>query len=148
MIRAAGPADADAIETLLRAADLPVSGVASGIDGFVVCEQGGVIVGAAGLERYDGDVLLRSLVVDERVRGLGIGGRLVDDRLAAAAAEGARDVYLLTETAEAFFARLGFERIGRDEAAVGVQQSEEFVSLCPVSAAVMRRSGRRPRRVS
>jgi amino-acid N-acetyltransferase len=142
MIRAARSTDTEAIEVLLRAADLPVSGVAGGIDGFVVYERAGRVLGAAGLERYGAHVLLRSLVVAGDTRSQGVGGRLVRERCAAAAALGADDVYLLTETAEGFFARLGFARIPRDDVAAGIRQSEEFVSLCPATAAVMRRPAR------
>jgi len=52
----------------------------------------------------------------------------------------AQDVYLLTETAESFFVRLGFEPISREEAPADIRASEEFRCLCPESAAFMRRS--------
>ncbi len=44
---------------------------------------------------------------------------------------------LLTQTAAAFFARYGYQVIGRSEAPADVQGTEEFRSLCPSSAACM-----------
>jgi len=41
---------------------------------------------------------------------------------------------------EAFFARLGFVAIRRDDVPGGVRASEEFASLCPASATVMHRA--------
>ncbi len=52
----------------------------------------------------------------------------------------ANDVFLLTETAEPFFVRFGFERVSREEAPPQLRASEEFRCLCPESAAFMRRS--------
>jgi amino-acid N-acetyltransferase len=48
-------------------------------------------------------------------------------------------VYLLTTTAQAFFARLGFEIIERSSVPETVQQSVEFKGACPASAIAMRR---------
>lgn len=41
---------------------------------------------------------------------------------------------------EPFFVRFGFARVSREEAPPELQASEEFRSLCPESAAFMRRS--------
>ena len=68
------------------------------------------------------------------------GGRLVAERLSSAARGGAADAYLLTTTAEAFFARLAFTTIARDAVPAGVRGSAEFTSLCPASATAMHRT--------
>jgi amino-acid N-acetyltransferase len=137
--RVAQPDDLGAIETLLVAADLPVDGVAAGIGDFFVSEDGGAVVAAVGLEWYGPDALLRSLVVADEFRGRGLGRRLVAECLARAAVEKAEGVYLLTTTAEEFFARLGFCAVAREGVAVAIQSSAEFTSLCPASATVMYR---------
>lgn len=51
-----------------------------------------------------------------------------------------RAVYLLTETAAEFFARLGFRPIRRAEAEPAVGASVEFTTACPASATCMRLS--------
>jgi N-acetylglutamate synthase-like GNAT family acetyltransferase len=54
---------------------------------------------------------------------------------------GARDVHAVTETAEAFFRRLGFERIGaRDDLPGPIRQTPMVRHACDVSAAALRRS--------
>ena len=46
-------------------------------------------------------------------------------------------VYLLTQTAENFFPRHGFDRIERDAASDAVKQSSEFREMCPSSSVAM-----------
>jgi N-acetylglutamate synthase-like GNAT family acetyltransferase len=50
-------------------------------------------------------------------------------------------VFLLTTTAVPLIARLGFRRIERSEAPATIASTTEFSSLCPASAAIMRRDG-------
>ena len=59
MIRRARPHDRATVEVLLRLADLPLDGVAENFEDFVVAETKGAIVGAAGLEVYGYNGLLR-----------------------------------------------------------------------------------------
>ena len=46
-------------------------------------------------------------------------------------------LYLLTTTAEAFFTRRGYDRIGREAAPPMLRQTAEFAALCPASAACL-----------
>ena len=69
-----------------------------------------------------------------------MGVRLSDAALALAQELGARDAYLLTETAEAFFRRRGFVAVDRGSVPSGVRDSVEFVAACPASAIVMHRA--------
>ncbi|WXB00238.1 arsenic resistance N-acetyltransferase ArsN2 [Pendulispora brunnea] len=126
------------MEALLVAADLPTAGVAEHFETFFVAEEGARIVGAAGLEMHGGYALLRSVVVAPDAKRAGIGGTLTLHALAAARAVGAKAVYLLTTTAEAFFPRFGFEVIARTDVPPDVQASKEFQGACPASATVMR----------
>ena len=90
------------------------------------------------LELYGGAALLRSLAVAPERRGEGLGLRLARSAVALARARGAREVFLLTETAAGFFPRLGFEPVDRAAAPPAVRESVEFRSACPAGAALMR----------
>jgi len=61
------------------------------------------------------------------------------DGLAACVAAGACEAWLLTETAEPFFARDGWARADRGDAPPAVAASVEFTSACPATAVAMRR---------
>lgn len=139
VLRAATAPDRAAIEALLTDLKLPVAGVQEWIDRFWVAETGGRVVGVAGIELYGDGALLRSVAVSPDWRGTGIGETLVNTALAAARKAGAREVFLLTTTAERYFPRLGFEDTSRDRVPPGVQASIEFREACPASAVVMRK---------
>jgi amino-acid N-acetyltransferase len=133
--------DEAAIKLLLGEAALPVDGLDLAFPkGYVVARVAGHIVGCAGLEVYGSDGLLRSLAVQVNERKTGLGARLVADRLEAARAKGLGSVFAITTTAADFFEHLGFERIDRDVVPAGVRGSVEFASICPSSAAVLRKA--------
>jgi len=54
-----------------------------------------------------------------------------------AQSQGAREIYLLTTTAERFFERLGYGRVPREAAPVAIQRTQEFSTLCHSSSAFM-----------
>lgn len=138
VLRPARPGDRAALEALLRAAELPGEGLDEQFPaGYAVAEDAGALMGAAGIERYQGNGLLRSVVVAPRWRGRGLGERLVRDRLAWARAQGLGTVYLLTTTAAGYFPRLGFVPVERAEVPAALRASREFASVCPASAAVL-----------
>lgn len=139
MIRNAEAFDRSEVEALLVAQGLPIDGVADHFASFFVVEDGGQIVGVAGVELYGKHALLRSVAVSAHAKGSGIGTLLTRRVLDEAAARGAEAIYLLTTTAERFFPRFGFERITREEVPGGVQASREFQGACPASATAMRR---------
>jgi amino-acid N-acetyltransferase len=130
--------DAD-IRALLDASDLPVQDLdEAGID-FIVAVHRDRVVGVVGVEAFESSGLLRSLAVEVAHRNTGVAGRLAD-----AAELHARDgvlceLVLLTQTAESFFARRGYEVIERNRAPDAVQSSAEFRSICPASAICMRK---------
>ena len=139
-ITPAAPADGPAIASLLRAADLPHEDIAPHLGHFFVARKGGVVVGAIGLEVYAPDGLLRSLVVAPALRSRGLGEQLVR-RLERAAAEwGVARLWLLTTTAEAFFARRRFRVTPRTAVPTEIAATHEFKSLCPSTAICMTRA--------
>jgi len=93
--------------------------------------------GVAGLELAGRYGLLRSLAVDDAVRGRGCGRALVAGVERHAAALGVEALYLLTETAERFFRRLGYDVVARGDVPDDIRRTREFSSLCPDSAVVM-----------
>lgn len=139
-ISAAATQDVPAITALLREASLPHEDFADHLAHFLVANQEGKVVGAIGFELHGADALLRSLVVSLVRRGGGLGGRLVEQLTAAARAQGVKRFYLLTTTAEAFFAKRGFRPSARLTVPAGIAATKEFNSLCPVSAVCMTRS--------
>jgi amino-acid N-acetyltransferase len=138
-IRSATTGDWPGVVSLLHAGGLPEAGLSPKLDGFVVAEADGRLVGAVGLETYGPDALLRSAVVEPGCRGTGVGAALVEWLLRQADERGLQAVYLLTTTAEGWFPRFGFERITREDVPEAVRGSVEFSEACPASAAVMRR---------
>ncbi|MDE2996784.1 MAG: GNAT family N-acetyltransferase [Bacteroidota bacterium] len=128
--------DLPRIESMLKEARLPINGVAPLIESFSVVREEGQIVAAGVIEPLQGVGLLRSVVVDPEWQGKGLGRVLVESLSLGAS----QDLYLLTESAPEFFARLGFEHVERSHAPETVRQSEEYCSICAESAALMRRS--------
>jgi amino-acid N-acetyltransferase len=123
---------------LLQAQGLPVSDITGEhLEHFFFVGFDGSPTGLIGLELYGTDALLRSLVVVEDVRRKGLGSTLIDHAERYAASKGVRSIYLLTTTAEAFFKRLGYERIERSTAPSSIERTSEFAGLCPASSAFM-----------
>jgi N-acetylglutamate synthase-like GNAT family acetyltransferase len=54
-----------------------------------------------------------------------------------ARARGARAVYLLTTTAEAFFRRNGYAAADRATAPAAIRATREFADICPASSAFL-----------
>ncbi|HSJ05907.1 MAG TPA: arsenic resistance N-acetyltransferase ArsN2 [Longimicrobiales bacterium] len=140
-IRRAGASELVEVATLLEAAELPVEGVEACLRaGLVwVAEADGRVMGSAALEIHGEDGLIRSVAVDPGMQGRGTGRALVQRALGGAADAGVRRVYLLTTSASAWFAGLGFEEVQRNEVPAGIAGSAEFSALCPSTATVMAR---------
>jgi len=138
-LREAAPGDVEAILGLLRAAELPLDGVPGDTDLLLVADQDGHVVGVAGIELHAGDALLRSVAVTPEARGRRIASRLCAELERRAAELGAARAFLLTETAETFFAQRGYARLARGSAPAGIAASREFAAVCPASAILMSR---------
>jgi len=140
-IRTGGLPDLSALVRLLQSAGLPTEDLAdvTALD-LVVIENDGAIVGAIGLERFEKSALLRSLVVAPEHQRHGLGRRLVERLERDAHNSGIDRLVLLTETAERFFASLGYSVSDRQSVPDAVRRSAEFRTLCPVSAVCMTKS--------
>jgi len=95
--------------------------------------------GLVGLELLGDVALLRSLVVADGLRGAGAGARLLAHAESQARARGVKTLYLLTTTAESFFARHGYASTDRDGAPPVIRATREFSGICPASSAFMRK---------
>jgi amino-acid N-acetyltransferase len=126
------------VAAFLQSQGLPDSDITDEhLEHFFFAGSDGSPSGLVGLELYGTDALLRSLVVGENASGKGLGSTLVEHAERYAATNGVDSVYLLTTTAEAFFKRLGYERIARSQAPPSIKKTREFASLCPASSALM-----------
>jgi N-acetylglutamate synthase and related acetyltransferases len=140
-IRNANEADLATIQNLLNANDLPVEDVSTTlIEGFLVVEDAsGRVVGSGGLEQIGSSVLLRSLTLTPEWRGTGVARKLVELLEDNACSLGQQEVWLLTTTAECFFARAGYERVSRNDVPGDVRLCRQFAVLCPSTAMCMRK---------
>ena len=131
---------ASAVKQLLAEAQLPTSDLTEAhLENFLSCGDNGTLDGVVGLELYQPVALLRSLAVASRSRRRGVGSTLLAEAERYARLREVKEIYLLTTTAERFFARSGYERILRDAAPQAIRETQEFSSLCPASSAVMRK---------
>jgi len=134
----ADPEDLGAITTLLTRAELPTEDLpARRAADFLVVRRDRQLGGVIGLEAYGASGLLRSLAVAPEDRGSGLGKELVAALETRARVLGIKELWLLTTTAAAFFAKLGYRVTDRAGAPEAVRRSAEFTSLCPSSAVCM-----------
>jgi amino-acid N-acetyltransferase len=141
LLRTATAQDAPTIRVLLEADGLPTSDLKTAAPHFVVaCDEKGRILAAGALQPFAETALMRSVVVAHEARGAGLGRRIVQELERLARTADVKELILLTQTAERFFAHQGFRAIHREAAPQDVQQSEEFRSLCPSSAVCMVKS--------
>ena len=140
-IEPAHPADFADVVRLLEDAKLPHEDLTpEHLEHFLVLRDGGAIVGVVGMEVRGDAGLLRSLAVAKERRGGGLAAALVDALEARARDAGIRALYLLTTTAEGFFARRGYAPADRAAVPDAIQATAEFRGICPASAACMSRS--------
>lgn len=122
-IRSARISDMAAVEALIRPFAamnlmLPKSSdqLARNFREFVVATDGnGRIVGCGALRVYNEELAeVASLAVDDRVQKLGVGRKIVDQLVVNSQELGLRTVFALTLN-PAFFGRLGFSVVPRDD---------------------------------
>ena len=131
----AKPKDLEAVAALLNTCKLPANDLEA--HEFIVAVDENMIVGCIGME-LEGP-LLRSLAVDPANRKQGIAGELCARLLRHAGDQDVKNLYLLTDSADKFFERIGFQRINREDAPESVRTHKQFTELCPSSAIVMRK---------
>jgi amino-acid N-acetyltransferase len=136
----ARPQDLAAVQRLLSANDLPHEDIGSHLERCLLAWSGDRLVGSVGLEICGEPALLRSLCVDSRFRSQGVARELCRRIESFARLAGCTRLYLLTTTAERFFARRGYQVVGRASAPAPIQATLEFGSACPATARCMTRA--------
>jgi amino-acid N-acetyltransferase len=136
--RKAIDSDNEILRSILLSQHLPVESIGTGVTDFYIGSENGAIVGIGGFEYYGDDVLLRSVAVPTNLQSRCIGSQIVDWMLDVATQKGFKRVFLLTETASAFFAKKGFTIINRSLITNNaLKKSTQFSGGCCNSATCM-----------
>jgi len=126
------------IQALLRDCELPYEDLSpEHLTHFFVIKDPYQLVGSVGLEMCGKFGLLRSLALAKAIRGQGLGLQLVEQIEAYARSQKITALYLLTTTADRFFAHLGYQETSRESAPAPLQETAEFQNICPASAVCM-----------
>ena len=132
------PGDLARLEKLLHDNHLPQQDCGDQLQHFYGLYEEKRLIAAGGLEPAGANALLRSIVVDQSHRSLGLGADIVEFLLRKAQAQDVEAVYLLTETAKSYFEKFGFTLIARDQVPGTIRKTRQFDSLCPQSACCMK----------
>jgi amino-acid N-acetyltransferase len=129
--------DLPAVLKLLEANKLPTTGVQDHLEHFQLEFVAGDLIGCAGLEVHGEAGLLRSVAIASSHRSQGLGSKLVQTILEHAKANHLSSLGLLTETAQEYFPRFGFQITPRASLHASLHASAEFRGACPDSATAM-----------
>ncbi|SPE36925.1 GCN5-related N-acetyltransferase [Burkholderiales bacterium] len=136
-LRSATQDDWRAIASLLEDGQLPRDGAREHLGAFLLAVADGVVVGCACTEAHAEVALLRSIAVAPTLRRQGIGTMLINGLVQDAKRRKTGKIYLLTTSAEEYFANFGFRREPIEQAPRSLQDSALFQGACPASAALM-----------
>ena len=131
--RPAAPDEMDGVRELTETPD-PAPGW--GPEGVWIIEDG-TMLATATAEVREGDAYIRAVATREQLRGRGLGTLAVAAAAAWARGRGATATWLLTETAEGFFKRLGFEAVDRSSLPAWIEEGP--AEGCAQTAVAMRR---------
>ncbi len=129
--------DLPLLSELLQANSLPDDDLIVIFGCLTLARLNSELIGFGGLEQTGRFGLLRSLVTSEEFRGCGYGRAIVAHLIEQGREKHIESIYLLTFSAESFFARLGFAVVDRSVAPESIHNTSEFKFLCPDSAVCM-----------
>jgi amino-acid N-acetyltransferase len=133
------------VTALITACGLPVEDLTpQKLRHFVIARKGDRPIGTAGIEMTGRQSMLRSVAVSEAYRGRGIAAKLVTAAERYALSLGIDTLYLLTMTADDFFAGQGFVKIDRRDAPAAIRSTPEFKCLCAETAVCMQKRLKTP----
>jgi amino-acid N-acetyltransferase len=125
------------LKHLLQANNLPYQDCADHLQHFCGIFNQGELIATGGLEFAGENALLRSIVVSVNHRSKGLAGAISNHLLEKARARGITALYLLTETAESYFAAIGFCSIARKDVPEAIRNTQQFETLCPADASCL-----------
>lgn len=143
-INSATKADLVAITALLQKTNLPPDGIEPHLENFLIIRDNksskkpDQLIGCAGLEIYGKSALLRSVAVHPDFQKEGFGTLLVDRIIELAKKKKITSLFLLTDTAEDYFKKKGFNRVLREQVPNDMKESVEFTTLCTSSPVMMK----------
>ncbi len=135
-IRRATAEDVNRATSVLDAAGLPPLGSDLPLANILVALEDSAVVGVIALEVRGLVGLVRSAAVAPNHQG--VGSSLLQSLLARALELSLRELYLLSEDAEGFFAKAGFSSIPRDAVPYEIRSTRESRERCSDTATVMR----------
>jgi amino-acid N-acetyltransferase len=136
------PATADDFVAIVRLLD-EVSLIATDLNpaqtaAFLLLCEGDDVIACGAVERFDDRAgLVRSVAVKPTHRGKGLATRIMRSLETHARHRGIDRLFLLTQTAAGFFARMHYERCDRALAPEAMRASPQFAGLCPSTAVCM-----------
>lgn len=136
-IRTTSPEDEPSVRAVLDGAGLDAGDLEYMLPTTLVAEIDGVVVATVALEDLGDLALLCSFAVVPEFRGMGLGRLLLRHAEGTARYMGFEQLFLLTETARAFFVKSGWSDLPRDQAPDLVKATSQFSLLCPESATLM-----------
>lgn len=138
------PEKVSEVLALLTSANLPTNDIGENVELFSL-ETNEQIIATAGLEA-NGPIgfgpigLLRSVSVLESQKGKGFGYLIVQNLEEYAKTHHIKELYLLTTTAKGFFEKkCNYVVVERVNVPTEIQNSQQFASVCPSSAVVMKK---------
>ena len=135
---AASPADEPRIRQLLSSCRLPHEDITpEHLHHYWVFKENKQLIGVIGLEVLRPSALLRSLAIDPLFRNKGLGSQLTQQAENDADSLEIEALYLLTTTAEGFFAKRGYLKVPREGTPDQIQGTAEFRTMCPLTAVCM-----------
>jgi len=138
LLKTAHPDQTAGLIDFLQKSGLPNSDLPADLSGFTLAMEGAQIVGSAGMELMGNIGLLRSVAVDESYRNQKLGQQLFEAALEHAQSRQVQKVFLITDSAGAYFEKKGFFKIDRMDTPEVIAQTMQFSMLCPSSAIVMK----------
>ena len=138
-MRQATKDDLQQVRLILENSNLILQGIEDIIDDFIVLHDEDSLHGCVGLEVYGDVALLRSLAVKLAFQKKGYGLQLLKEIEMHAKSRNVNTLFLLTNTAESFFAKYGYLVESRERAPKSIIETEEFSELCPESSIFMKK---------
>jgi amino-acid N-acetyltransferase len=130
----------DEFRNLLKSAGLPHNDLSLDRHILIGYYDDQKLIGTGALELCGPYALLRSLAVNDALRGRSLGSRIADELIAVAEKHQIKSIYLLTESARLFFKRKGFTDINRESVPDEIKESSEFSGVCGDNAVCMERT--------